>query len=69
MCSTRGYTHFRSANTRRSTRCVGSAKDKVRPISPGDIWHIVNQLYIKAGLITPCNNQHKPVQSYLNSLL
>ncbi len=40
-------------------RSIGSAKDQVRPITAGDIWHTVNQLYIKAGIITQCQNQRR----------
>ena len=37
-------------------RNVGSATGQIRPISSGEIWHIVNQLYIKAGIIIRCSN-------------
>jgi integrase len=37
-------------------RNVGSAAGKVLPVSPGEIWHIVNTLYVKAGIIARCAN-------------
>lgn len=35
-------------------RNVGSASGKVQPVTSGEIWHVVNSLYIRAGIITRC---------------
>jgi hypothetical protein len=35
-------------------RNIGSAAGQVQPVTSGEIWHIVNSLYIRAGIIKRC---------------